>query len=68
MAHRTVDDLRELRAKLVERRREEAYWIASEHHESIEKFVQVHLAIEAVDAVIATGAGEPERSRDKRRS
>ncbi len=58
---KTVEDLKALRAELVERRRKEAYLIGSAHHdERIEKLVQVHLAIEAIDAVIADGKDEPD--------
>lgn len=58
---KTIDDLTALRAELVERRRKETYWIGGAHHDDrIEKVVQVHLAIEAIDAVIAEGKDEPE--------
>jgi hypothetical protein len=60
MASKTVGDLRQLRAKLIERRRQEAYWVGSEHHgEGLGKLVQVHQAIEALDAVIAEGKDAP---------
>jgi hypothetical protein len=62
MAGKTVEDLKELRSKLVERRRHEAYGVGSEFsRHDLEELVQVHLAIEALDAVIETGADEPER-------
>ncbi|MET4701925.1 hypothetical protein ABIE65_004974 [Constrictibacter sp. MBR-5] len=58
---KTIDDLKTLRAELVERRREEAYRIGSaQHDEGIEKAGQVHLAIEAIDAVIAEGEDQRE--------
>jgi hypothetical protein len=61
MAGKTVEDLKGLRSKLVERRRHEAYGVGSEFRHDLEELVQVHLAIEALDAVIETGADEPER-------
>ena len=61
MAGTTIEDLTTLRAKMVERRRQEAYYIGSAHNdERIAKIVSVHLAIEALDAVIAEGKGEAE--------
>jgi hypothetical protein len=58
---KTIDDLKSLRAELIERRRTEAYWIGGPHHdERIEKVVQVHLVIAALDAVIEGGEDEPE--------
>ncbi|QRM32759.1 hypothetical protein [Microvirga sp. VF16] len=61
MAGKTVEDLKKLRAELVERRRQEAYWVGGPHHDDrIQKLVQVHTAIEALDAVIAEGEDEPD--------
>jgi hypothetical protein len=61
MAARKVEDLRALRNELVERRRQEAYGVSgAQHHDRIEKLVQVHLAIEALDAVIEEGKDAPE--------
>ena len=58
---KTIDDLKALRAELVERRRKEAYYIGGAHHdERIALVAQVHLAIEAIDAVIAEGGDQPE--------
>jgi len=57
MAGKTVDDLKELRASLVQLRRKEAYLLSDDPSRGIEKLVQVHLAIEAMDAVIE-GEGE----------
>lgn len=57
----TVSELQELRDALVERRVHDAYLVASAHNdERLEKLVRVHLAIEALDAVIAEGASKPE--------
>lgn len=58
---KTIDDLKTLRAELVERQRKEVYWIGGPHHDDrIAKVVQVHFAIEAIDAVISEGKDEPE--------
>jgi hypothetical protein len=57
MAGKTVDDLKELRASLVQLRRKETYLLSDDPSTGIEKLVQVHLAIEAMDAVIE-GEGE----------
>ena len=61
MASKTVDDLKELRASLTQLRRKEAYLLSDDPSTGIEKLVQVHLAIEAMDAVIE-GEGEGEAS------
>jgi hypothetical protein len=59
MATKTIAHLTKLRAELVDRRRQEAYWIDGPHHdERIEKVAYVHLAIQAVDAVIQEGWSE----------
>ncbi|MCK0196887.1 hypothetical protein MWN34_08165 [Ancylobacter sp. 6x-1] len=58
---KTIEDLKNLRANLVERRRKEAYRIGSDHHDDgIVTVAHIQLAIEAIDAVIAEGAEEPE--------
>jgi hypothetical protein len=63
MAGTTIGDLKTLRARMVERRRPEAYYIGSADNDGrIAKVVTVHLAIEALDAVIAEGNDEPESS------
>jgi hypothetical protein len=52
----TIEDLKAVRAALVERRRTEAYRVAGEHHnEQIAKLNSVHMAILAIDAVITEG-------------
>ncbi|MFK8250666.1 hypothetical protein [Ancylobacter terrae] len=59
----TIEELKALREELVERRRSEVYLIGGAHDDGrIAKAVQVHLAIEAIDAVIAGGKGAPELS------
>ena len=59
MATKTIADLTKLRAELVDRRRQEAYGIGGPHDdEIIEKVAYVHLAIQAVDAVIQEGWSE----------
>jgi hypothetical protein len=46
---------------LVARRRQEAFWIGGPNHEErIGMLVQVHLAIEAIDAVIAEAGDQPD--------
>ena len=58
---RTIEDLKEVRSKLVERRRKEAYWLRSPHDDSrIASLSQIQIAIDAIDAVIAEGASEAE--------
>jgi hypothetical protein len=53
---KTIEDLKTLRAELVERRHAEAYSLGSAHHQGVlEKLVLVHQAISALDAVIAEG-------------
>ena len=60
MPAKTVADLEALRDAMVERRRVEAYRVGSAHNDDgLEKLVRVHLAIEAVEAVIAEGGEEP---------
>ena len=57
----TIEDLKTLRAKMVERRRREAYYIGSaDNDERIAKVVALHVGLEALDAVIAEGTDESE--------
>ena len=57
---KTVDDLKALRSDLVERRRKETYLIGGAYNDDrIVKAVQVHLAIQAIDAVITEGEDQP---------
>ena len=65
MASKTVDDLKELRASLTQLRRKEAYLLSDDPSTGIEKLVQVHLAIEAMEAVIE-GEGEAPAELDPR--
>jgi hypothetical protein len=61
MIGRTIEDLTTIRAQLVERRRQQVYWITGAYHgDQISKAVEAHLAIQAIDAVIAEGLGEPQ--------
>lgn len=56
----TVEHLKERLAELVEHRVALAYRVHSAtHEEGLQKLVLVHQAIEAMEAVIASGAGEP---------
>jgi hypothetical protein len=49
-----IDKLQVMRAKLVDRRRVEAFRVAGEHHDvQIAKLNSVHTAIQALEAVIA---------------
>lgn len=58
---KTVLELKTLHGELVERRRREAYLIGGAHHdERIAQLAQVHLAIMAIETVIAEGKDEPE--------
>jgi hypothetical protein len=58
---KTVKALEALRAELVERRRQEAYAIGGAYHnDRIMNAIQMHLAIEVLDAVIAEGKDEAE--------
>jgi hypothetical protein len=58
---KTIDDLRAIRAELLERRRSEAYHISGPHQEErIEKVARLHIAIDAIDAVIKEGLDQPE--------
>lgn len=53
---KTVDDLRRTCEELVERRRREAYALAGPEDQSgMARLVQLHLAIMALEAVIAEG-------------
>ena len=62
MAGKTIEDLRTLRSQMVERRRQEAYRVSDAHDdERIEILMEVHQAIQALNAVIAEGKeGPPE--------
>jgi hypothetical protein len=52
----TLDELKAVREKLVDRRRVEANRVGSEHHDTqIARLNSVHTAIQAIDAVIAEG-------------
>jgi len=68
MAVKTVEDLKTLRAALVERRLKEAYWAAEAgayDDMRIARLIQADRAIAALDAVIAEGRDEPaEDARD----
>jgi hypothetical protein len=67
MAGKTIEDLKSLRAKLVERRRQEAYWATEAgplYETGLAKLAQVDRAIQALDAVIAEGKDEPEEEGD----
>jgi len=58
---KTIPDLKALRAELVNRRRQEAYWIRGpQHDERLQKIAHVHLAIAALDAVMAEGKDQTE--------
>lgn len=60
MSRETVEDLKQLRAELVERRHVEAYRISGAHHEDrLVKLVLVDQAIDALDKVIAEGRDAP---------
>lgn len=53
---KTVEDLKNVREKLVEQRRRDVYSIVGPHsNEAIEKAAQIHTAIAAIDAAIAEG-------------
>jgi hypothetical protein len=57
---KSVGDLKAIRAELVQRRRLEAYLLGDESHdERIKLLASVHMAIEAMDAVIAEGKDAP---------
>jgi len=61
MAGKTVEDLKALQEKLIERRRREAYLIGSaDDDEHLEKLARVNRALIALDEVIAEGKDEPE--------
>ena len=67
MAGKTIEDLKSLRAQLVERRRQEAYWAVGTgpyNETGLSKLALVDRAIEALDAVIAEGRDEPEEAAD----
>jgi hypothetical protein len=61
MAGKTVEDLKALQEKLIERRRRDAYLIGSAYDdEHLEKLVRVNQALIALDEVIAEGKDGPE--------
>ncbi len=60
MEKRTVEHLKALRSELVERRRAEAYLVAGRYRDRIAILVKVHLAIQALDAVIEEGGDGPD--------
>jgi hypothetical protein len=63
MSGKTVEDLKALRADLIERRRKEAYWATASgafNETGLAKLIQADRAIQALDAVIAEGKDEPE--------
>jgi hypothetical protein len=67
MAGKTVEDLKSLRAELLERRRKEAYWAVETgayNETGLAKLIQADRAIQALDAVIADGKDEPEEAAD----
>jgi hypothetical protein len=62
MAGKTIEDLKSLRASLIERRRQEAYWAVETgpyNETGLAKLAQVDRAIAALEAVIAEGKDEP---------
>ncbi len=64
---KTIEDLKSLRAQLVERRRQEAYWAVATgayNETGLAKLALADRAIQALDAVIAEGKGEPEEADD----
>jgi hypothetical protein len=57
----SVEKLKTMLEELIERRTELAYQLAGAHHrDCLEKIGSVQIAITAVEAVIASGAKEPE--------
>lgn len=56
----TIEELQELREKLLERRLVEVFRLTAYSDERIEKVAQIQAAIDAVDAVIAKGDVPPE--------
>jgi hypothetical protein len=61
MAGKTVEDLKTLQEKLIERRRADAYLIGSAYdNEHLEKLVLVNQALIALDEVIAEGKDGPD--------
>jgi hypothetical protein len=50
----TLEDVKALRAELAARRRDEALWLSTEkNRERVERLVELHFAIEALDRVLA---------------
>jgi len=67
MAGKSIEDLKSLRADLVERRRKEAYWAIEtgpNNETGLAKLALVDRAIQALDNVIAEGKDEPEEAAD----
>ncbi len=67
MAGKTIEDLKSLRAELVERRRREAYWAIEtgpNNETGLAKLALVDRAIQALDTVIAEGKDEPEETAE----
>jgi hypothetical protein len=67
MAGKTIEDLKSLRAELIERRRKEAYWATATgafNETGLAKLIQADRAIQALDTVIAEGKDEPEELDD----
>ncbi len=67
MARKTIEDLKLLRAELVERRRKEAYWATATgafNETGLAKLIQADRAIQALDRVIAEGQDEPDETED----
>jgi len=67
MAGKTIEDLKLLRADLIERRRREAYWATAAgafNETGLAKLIQADRAIQALDTVIAEGKDEPEEPED----
>jgi len=58
---KTIEDLKERRADLVERRMVEVFWLHKYDDERMAKVANIQTAIAALDAVIALGDVPPER-------
>ena len=57
----TVEKLKATLGELLERRTELAYQLAGAHHtDCLEQIASMQMAITAIEAVIASGAKEPE--------
>ncbi len=67
MAGKTIEDLKSLRADLMERRRREAYWVietGAYNETGLAKLALVDRAIQALDTVIAEDKDEPEETAE----